>query len=255
VSSVLTGDRLAAGLCDASARLAGVVASADEGTRIPTCPDWSLRQLTTHVGRAHRWAGEMVRRRVTEMMPFREAPDGRLPDDPAARPGWVIAGADQLAEAVRQAGDAKVWSFLGMRPAGFWLRRMTHETTVHTADAELAVGRRPALPADLAADGIAEWLEMVSGEGDGQGPPLAEGVTMHLHATDAELNGAGEWLISRTPAGLAVSTGHARADVAVRGPADVLLFVLMRRLPEDEPGIEVLGDGDVFTRWLGSTPF
>jgi uncharacterized protein (TIGR03083 family) len=252
---VITDDRLAAGLSDSSARLADVVASSDQTIPIPTCPDWSLRQLTTHVGRAHRWAGEMVRRRVTEMMPFREAPDGRLPEDPAARPGWVTAGADRLIEAVGQAGGAQVWTFLGLAPARFWLRRMTHETIVHAADAELAAGRKPGVPADLAADGIAEWLEMVSGGGGDGGPPLAEGTTMHLHATDEGLNGAGEWLIRRTPSGLAAEPGHAKADVAVRGPASALLLVLMRRLPQDEPGIEVLGDGGVFTRWLGSTPF
>jgi uncharacterized protein (TIGR03083 family) len=252
---VITEDRLAAGLRDSSARLADVVAGADEAIRIPTCPEWSLRQLTAHVGRAHRWAGEMVNRRATEMISFREAPDGRLPDDPAARPGWVTAGADGLIEAVRQAGAEPVWSFRGPLPARFWLRRMTHETAVHAADAELAVGRKPTLPGDLAADGIDEWLEMVSGDGGEQGPPLAEGATMHLHATGEGLDGTGEWLISRTPSGLAVRAGHAKADVAVRGPAGALLLVLMRRLSQDEPGIEVLGDRTVLTQWLGRTPF
>jgi uncharacterized protein (TIGR03083 family) len=253
---MITDDRLAAGLRDSSARLADVVASSDETAHVPTCPDWSLRQLATHVGRAHRWSGEMVRRRATEMLPFREAPDGKLPSDPTARPGWLTAGADALIEAVGQAGAEPVWSFEGMLPARFWLRRMTHETVVHAADAELAAARKPTVvPADVAADGIGEWLEMVSGDPGEQGPPLAEGTTMHVHATDEGLDGSGEWLISRTPSGLAVEPGHARADVAVRGPAGVLLLVLMRRLPQDEPRIEVLGDAAVLTRWLGSTPF
>jgi uncharacterized protein (TIGR03083 family) len=253
---LITEDRLAAGLRDSSARLADVVASSDPATRIPTCPDWSLRQLTTHVGRAHRWAGETVNRRATEMVPFREAPGGKLPDDPAAHPAWVTAGADGLIEAVAQAGTEPVWTFVGMLPSRFWLRRMTHETIVHAADAELAAGRKPTVvPRDLAADGITEWLEMVAGEEGENGPPLAEGATMHLHATDEGLDGAGEWLISRTPSGLTVEAGHAKADVAVRGPAGTLLLVLMRRLPPDEPGIEVLGDGTVFSRWLSSTQF
>jgi uncharacterized protein (TIGR03083 family) len=252
---VITEDRLAAGLRDSSARLAHVVAGSDPDIRIPTCPDWSLRQLATHVGRGHRWAGEIVNRRATEMVPFREAPDGKLPDDPAARPGWLTGGAGLLTEAVAKAGSEPVWTFLGMLPARFWLRRMTHETIVHSADAEIAAGRTPAVPGDLAADGISEWLEMVSGDGDENAPPLPAGATMHLHATDEGLGGAGEWLISRTPSGLAVEAGHAKADVAVRGPAGTLLLVLMRRLPQDQPGLEVLGDAAIFTGWLGSTPF
>ena len=252
---MITEDRLGAGLRASTARLAAVVASSDEATHIPTCPEWSLRQLATHVGRAHRWAGEMVTRRVTEMLPFREAPDGKLPTDPAARPGWLVAGADWLADAVSQAGAAPVWTFTGMAPAGFWLRRMTHETEVHAADAELAVGREVTIPADLAADGIAEWLEMVSGDEDGQTPPLAEGKTLHVHATGPGLDGTGEWLLTRTPSGLSVQDGPAEADVAVRGPAASLLLVLMRRLPPATPGIEVLGDGSVLAHWLGNTQF
>jgi len=41
----------------------------------------------------------------------------------------------------------------------------------------------------------------------------------------------------------------------VRGPAASLLLVLMRRLPADDPGVEVLGDRALFGRWLEQTPF
>ncbi|HEX4063021.1 MAG TPA: maleylpyruvate isomerase family mycothiol-dependent enzyme [Streptosporangiaceae bacterium] len=252
---MITEDRLEAGLRESTARLADVVANSDGATHIPTCPEWSLRQLATHVGRAHRWSGEMVNRRATGMLPFREAPDGKLPEDPAAWPGWLIAGAGRLADAVSQAGAEPVWTFTGMAPAGFWLRRMAHETVVHAADAELAVDRQVTIPADVAADGIAEWFEMVSGDGDGQGPPLAEGKTLHVHATDSGLDGTGEWLLARTPSGLSVQAGHAQADVVVRGPAASLLLVLQRRLPPATPGVEVLGDDSVLTGWLGNTKF
>lgn len=252
---MISDDRLTAGLRESTARLADVVASAHEATRIPTCPDWSLRQLVTHVGRAHRWSGEMVNRRATEMLPFRDAPDGKLPTDPAGRPGWLVAGADRLADAVRQAGAEPVWTFTGMAPAGFWLRRMAHETVVHAADAELAVGRQVPIPADLAADGIAEWFEMISSDGDGQAQPLAEGKTLHVHATDPGLDGTGEWLLAWAPSGLSVQAGHVKADAAVRGPAASLLLVLLRRLPPDTPGVEVLGDDGVLTQWLDNTRF
>ncbi len=40
--------------------LALLVDSADLTRTVPTCPDWTLRQLATHVGRAHRWAAQIA---------------------------------------------------------------------------------------------------------------------------------------------------------------------------------------------------
>jgi len=89
------------------------------------------------------------------------------------------------------------------------------------ADAQPAAGQDADLAPDLAADGIGEWLTLVAAgtadpararemSGDGQSP--------HFHATDPGLPGTGEWLVTRTPSGITVQPGHARADVAVRGP-------------------------------------
>ena len=37
-----------------TAGLAEILAEHDQSLPIPTCPEWTLRQLVTHVGRAHR---------------------------------------------------------------------------------------------------------------------------------------------------------------------------------------------------------
>jgi uncharacterized protein (TIGR03083 family) len=251
---MISEERLFAGIRESTARLAGIVTDEDESRRIPTCPEWTLRQLATHVGRGQRWAAEIVIRRSPEFIAYRDVPDGRLPDDPAARPDWLNAGASLLIDTVREGGAEKVWTHTGIRPAGYWARRMAHETGVHLADAELAVGRDIMLATDLAADGIDEWLEMTADDPDVE-PPLRDGQTLHVHATDDGLNGAGEWLVTGTQSGLAVEPGHVKADVAVRGPAAKLLLVLVRRLPPDEPGVDVLGDQELFARWLASTHY
>jgi uncharacterized protein (TIGR03083 family) len=252
---MVADERFYAGIRDFTARLADVVAAEDETTHIPTCPDWTLRQLATHVGRGQRWATEIVTRRSAEAVAFRDVPDGRIPDDAAARPGWLTSGAARLVETLTEAGQAEVWTLTGLGPASFWARRIAHETAVHTADSELATGRRADIPADLAADGIDEWLMLLTSDPDNPLPLHDEGQSLHLHATDAGLNGAGEWLLRRTASGLAVERGHAKADVAVRGPAAELMLVLMRRLPAAGPQVEVLGDGTVLSRWLEDTPF
>lgn len=253
---MISQDRIYAGIRESTARLSGIVADEAETRPVPTCPEWTLRQLTTHVGRAQRWAAEIVTRRSREFIAFRDVPDGRLPDDPAARPDWLNAGASRLIDAVTAGGPDRVWTFSGMRPAGFWARRMAHETAVHLADAELAVGRATGMDADLAADGIDEWLWLtVTDPGDQRLPLREEGQTLHVHATDEGLDGAGEWLVRRTASGLALERGHARADVAVRGPAAPMFLGLLRRLPLTEPGVQVLGDEELLGYWLENTQF
>ncbi len=73
----LTADRYVAEIEASTAGLAEILAEHDQGLPIPTCPEWTLRQLVTHVGRAHRWAAEITRTRSDRLIPFREVPDGR----------------------------------------------------------------------------------------------------------------------------------------------------------------------------------
>ena len=247
--------------------LAEIVHGADLTRRVPTCPEWTLRQLATHVGRAQRWAAEIASTRSAEFIPFRQVPDGRIPDDPELHAPWLRAGAERIIQAVGEAGSDPVWTFDGLRPASFWARRMAHETAVHRADAEIAVGRQPELESDLAVDAIDEWLGFMSGAVaeeqradtllDGALPDsaLPDGTVLHVHATDEGLDGDGEWLVRREGSEVTVQHGHGKGDVALRGPAARLLFVLLRRVPPDDPQVQVLGDPALLTGWLAGTPF
>jgi uncharacterized protein (TIGR03083 family) len=250
-------DRVFAGLRTYTAELARITGG-DLDRPVPTCPGWTFRQLVTHLGRGHRWAAQIVATRATAPVPMRGVPDGKLPEDPAQHGPWLDAGADLVIEAVTAAGGDLVWTMTGMRPAGFWARRRAHEAAVHLADAELAAGRNVDLAADLAADGVDEWLGLIAaGTADpGRAAELrGDGQSLHFHATDAGLSGTGEWLVTRTPSGITVQRGHGKADVAVRGPAADLLLVLTRRLPPSAPGIEILGEQALLTHWLQHTPF
>jgi uncharacterized protein (TIGR03083 family) len=254
--TVISTDLLLAELTGSAGTLAEIAATTDPGTRVPTCPDWTLRQLFTHVGRAHRWATAIVATNAAEPVPFREVPDGRLPDDPAARPAWLRDGASRLAETVR-AGGGPVWTHLGPGPASYWGRRMAHETAVHRGDGQLAVGARPEIDPVVAADGIAEWLGFLragqAGEQSGRPAPVPEGKVIHFHATDS--GGDGEWLIHGKHGGVTIAAGHGKGDMALRGPASAVFLVLMRRLPADDPAVEVIGDRSLLDGWLAATPF
>lgn len=242
-----------------SAVLAALVDSVDPGLPIPTCPEWTMRQLVTHTGRAQRWATAIVATRSAEFIEFRSVPDGKLPEDPAARGRWVTAGADRLVEALRQGGEDQVWAFGSIEPASIWARRMAHETTMHRIDAQLAAGDLATIPAVLAADAIDEWLSILSGPIYGRPDPraaaLPQGRTLHVHATDAELGGTGEWLVTHTEDGVQVQAGHGSGDVALTGPAAELLLVLLRRTPATDPAVRIFGDHDLLDRWLTQTSF
>ena len=182
--------------------------------------------------------------------------DVEVPQEAEERSRWLVAGARILADAVREVGaGTAVWSWAEDQTAGFWLRRITHDTLVHRLDAELAVGSAVAVAPDLAADSVSDLLDMfrVLPRID-DFPALAglrgHGQTLHFHATDPRLGAAGEWLARRTPSGIEWVHRHDRGDVVVRGPARDLLLVLSRRADLDRSRLEVSGDRRLLVHWL-----
>ncbi len=95
-----------------TAALAALVDREDPDLPILTCPGWTIRQLATHVGRAHRWAAEIVGTRSERFIEFRSVPDGKSPASAAERALWLTDGAARLIAAVRNAGDDRVWARL-----------------------------------------------------------------------------------------------------------------------------------------------
>jgi uncharacterized protein (TIGR03083 family) len=252
--SAISNERLYGEITGSTATLAGLIDDAGLTRPVPTCPEWTMRQLVTHVGRAHRWATAIVATRAAEPIPFREVPDGKLPGDRREQVDWLTTGAAGLVATVQAAGDDHVWTHNGPGPARYWARRMAHETAVHRADGQIAMGQRPQLDPVTAADGIDEWLGFLASPGEGGDRPALAGLqgrVLHVHATGE--GATGEWMILPGAAGVAVETGHGKGDVAVRGPAGDLLLLLMRRLPPSDPAIEVLGDAALLDALLAAT--
>ncbi|HEX4357193.1 MAG TPA: maleylpyruvate isomerase family mycothiol-dependent enzyme [Pseudonocardia sp.] len=248
----------AAALIEQNQRFGDLTRAADPQTPVPSCPDWVLRQLVAHVGRGHRWSATIVRERSDSAVDPRTVADGKPPADPEAAVDWLRDSAGTVLDAVERVGaDVPVWTFLGPRPAAWWIRRRLHEETVHRADAALALGVPYELAPELAADGVSEWLDIVAARAvPGPESPLDAGRTLHLHAHDDDgLGAAGEWLIRSGPDGLSWEHGHGKGDAAVRGSAVDLLLGILRRDLTKGGELEVLGDGTVWTGWLARTPF
>lgn len=245
-------------LVEQTGLLADLLATADPEAPVPTCPGWTLRQLLAHVGRGDRWAAATVRARPPAFVDPRTVADGRPPAELDAAAGWLRSGAEALLAAVDDAGaGTPVWTFTGPRPAGWWVRRRLHEAAVHRADAAFALGAPFPLSAELAADGVSEWLGLleVPWRGEDRPPLMDEGATLHLHATDDGLGAAGEWMIRPEGPVIRWEHGHGKGTAAVRGAAVDLLLGLLRRIPADDPRLQVIGDSAVFDAWLARTPF
>jgi uncharacterized protein (TIGR03083 family) len=229
----------------------------DDAQPVPTCPGWSLKQLFRHVGRGDRWAAQIVRDQLDEPLDVRSVEGGKPPPDPADAISWLHGGAQRLLDAVEFSGvETPVWTFLGERPANWWIRRRLHETSVHRADAAIALDSEFTLEPAVAADGITEFLERIAIQaGSGGAPlPLADDHTLHLHATDPGLGEAGEWTIAVSGTGITWSHEHGKGSAALRGAATELLLAMARRTALADTGIELFGDAAVWQNWLERTP-
>jgi uncharacterized protein (TIGR03083 family) len=236
-----------------TSKLADIAGGLDESTTVPTCPEWTVRDLVTHVGRGHRWATGIVEGRLTSPPKFSTAD---APADQAAWAEWLTSGAAALVDAIREIGaDYPVWTWQRDRTAGFWLRRMLHDELVHRFDVELVAGGLGQVAADLAADGVSDMLE------------TAATLSRAEWANDFALAGAGEtlrfaatdhpavWIAERATDGVTWREGDGAAGVSVSAPARELLLLLNRRIEPEHDGVEVTGDRAELDYWLLHTKF
>ncbi len=225
---------------------------------VPTCPGWTSTELGAHVGRVLTWWGA-------------SAAAGPCGDavDPTSLPGppghdvvdWVEVVLADTVDVVAAMDIASTWStFLGPRPGTFHARRIAHELAVHRYDAQLAaamtLGNGAPCPGELldlqlAVDGIDELLEEFAPRLDTT--TLTRASRLHLHGTDPGLApGEGEWIVDLVPGEpVTFEHGHAKGDLAVRGPVARLVLWMWNRVSLDE-GFEVFGDRSVATDWAAT---
>jgi uncharacterized protein (TIGR03083 family) len=231
-------------------RVSTVLAGADLDARVPSCPDWSLRDLIRHLGGVHRWATGFVfalddHPKDTDL----EELIGGWPADADLGP-WFAAGHRALVQAIEEApADLETWTFLeAPTPLMFWARRQAHETAIHRVDAELAVGRVTGFPMAFAADGIDELLLRFASR-PGRELPVDRPRSMTVRASDAERS----WRITFAPDALDIeadvtrNSGGPLADANVEGPASELYVWLWNR--RETGGFEVRGDPGLLALW------
>lgn len=218
-----------------SAALRAAVADAtDLDARVPSCPDWSLRDLVAHVGEVHRFWATAVREGSADRPPTEDAvgdtaPRGDLLD-------WSAASTTLLLTALRTAGPEQAcWTWWGASAVplttGAVARHQVQEAAIHAYDAQQAVGRPEPVPTAVALDGVAAFLAVSHGTA-GQWPhPPAR---VDLRAAEGS-----RWSVELSPSDSAVAHGGEKAQsVALHGTASDLLLALNRREPLDRLRVE-----------------
>ncbi len=164
---------------------------------------------------------------------------------------WFLERATRLEDTLRDADPEErvaTW-WPPDQTAGFWIRRMAHETAIHHWDVENAVGSpRSIEPVALAQDGLDETLTVILPSEREHSDAPAQGESYHFHQTD----GNGEWTVRFASEGVQITRGHERADVAVRGPASELQLFLLGRIPADR--LDVHGDRAILDRYFQLVP-
>ena len=139
MAELLTVDELIAAVDGAAENVAEEAERILLSDQVPTCPLWTVRDLLAHLGGAHRWATDIVSRRLRQDSTEQEqAALMAPPADPDELLPWFRAGAEKLIATLSEAPeDLQAFVFLkGAPPARqFWARRQAHETTIHRVDA------------------------------------------------------------------------------------------------------------------------
>ena len=205
--------------------------------------EWDARTVAAHTGAVHRWAADVVTRRL----PTNErggasafwptgANDARLAE-------WLDEGAALLLATLRSAPETlECFTFIpGVPPRLFWVRRQAHETAIHRADLEAAAGGSVTpVETSFAQDGLGEIVGAFATE---SGFATNSAGRLLLDASDGPA-----WMVTFGGDRTLVSSGDiagAEADAVVCGTSDELY-----RWAWNRPSTATAaGDPDVLAAW------
>jgi uncharacterized protein (TIGR03083 family) len=234
------------GAIEREGQLLAAAGERNPGGVVPACPGWTVQTLLMHLGRVYTTVAEQVRSRSTEMIRFAKTP----PNEGFEPLSWFRHAHRELLDALRDADPAQPsWTWSDTDPtAGFYIRRMAHETAMHRYDAEASAGTPVPFDSDLATDGVGEFYEVVLPFTLARRELTLPVGSLHLHRSD----GDGEWMIESVDGAIAVTHEHGKGDAAVRGPAsDLFVFVWHRGMPDT---LQIFGDEAVARAWAALAP-
>ncbi len=227
------------------ARLRAVVdadlAATGLASAVPSCPGWTVADLSRHVGGVYLHKALCIR---TGAEPDPWPPADLVDEEPLA---LLDRGYSELLDefGAHQPHDRAGSWYTPDQTVGFWSRRMAQETLIHRIDAELATGQPVApVPADLATDGIDELLKVfVAYSVSDWGEYFTDALANSPGRTYAVRADGAAWRVRTGPGLFAVEDGDDEgADVIVSGPPTaVLRWAWNREAPGEPSAVTVRG--------------
>jgi uncharacterized protein (TIGR03083 family) len=203
---------------------------------VPGCPGWDLAGLTAHLGGVHRWARLAI-------LTGPDSGEHPAPEGREALVHWFEEGAAALEHVLRHAEPEKpCWTIAPPATAAFWMRRQAQETAVHRWDAQSSQGQPEPLDPALAADGVAEVVEMVYPRQVrlGRQAPLT-------HSLRIEVSGGSSYTLAER-----LNLSPESVDATVSGPAEALLLLLWKRTTLEDPRVRLSGSAAAAREILGA---
>lgn len=215
---------------------------------LPHIEGWTVRSVVGHTGWVFRYA-QLALQADPDNPPTRSSVPEPPPGDEVI--DWFTTGAIELQQALESVDfDAVRPTFTGPQPASWWLRRLSHEVSIHRWDAESAFGHPEPIDSSQARDGIDEVLQVFTPQRMQFNTLNGQGETVHLHATDID---HGEWFMTYGADSVEWEHSHAKGDVAARGMVSDLLLLLWSRIPPSR--LEIFGDSSLLDRWQDAATF
>jgi uncharacterized protein (TIGR03083 family) len=193
----------------------------DLAAPVPGCRPWTLYDLADHHGGGNLWAAVAITERRGDLDP------PPAPRDRAALVPWFRSAAATLHDALATDPDAEAWTIWPPRTVGFWRRRRAQESMVHRWDAQHALGRTEPLDPRLAADGVAEVVDVMLPRQVKRGRAQPPETAVRLTASDL---------------GTSWTLGPGDPVGGLSGRAEDLLLALWRRQGYDDPALTWDGD-------------
>jgi len=209
--------------------------------RVPGCPEWTLDDLVYHLSEVQRFWSVVVAQADPSGPP---SPEQRGATEP---PGdlldWFAESTHLLLDALRAAEpDTPAWAWWSGSGApltvGAIARHQVQEAAVHAFDGLETIGKPEPLPAAIAVDGVAEFVEVGLGS---RGAWPTRPARLALSATEGP-----SWTIDLTPSGARLNPRTAGdPSTTVHASASDLVLALYGRIPYTD--LRVDGDPTVLT--------
>ncbi|WP_040339529.1 maleylpyruvate isomerase family mycothiol-dependent enzyme [Candidatus Blastococcus massiliensis] len=184
---------------------------------VPACGTWTAEVLVRHLATVHRWAALAVGTDDTEALP-----DVRPVFRSTSAADYGAAAAELRAALADPARPCV--TLTGPGTAAWWTRRQVHETLIHRLDLTAALGREATADPAVAADCVAEVVDVLQPRqvALGRMAPLDRGVRLTAPS--------GSWVLGPDPV----------AEITGSEPA--LALLVWRRMRVDDERLTVTGD-------------